>query len=124
VVSPRNNQIKKVVSWSEIERGISFLIKQIYSRSLPIRSVYGIPRGGVLLAVILSNRLGLEFVQIPRKDSLIVDDIADSGKTLSKFKNIYYLATLYYKNKSVVKPDLYYQVVNEKTWIVFPWEGD
>ena len=57
---------------------------------------------------------------------LVVDDIADTGRTLEQlkrlevFKNSMF-ATLDYHRQSVVEPDFW---VNEKgdKWIVYPWE--
>jgi hypoxanthine phosphoribosyltransferase len=62
------------------------------------------------------------------KKVLIVDDVADTGRSLKLVKD-YVLqqgakesrtATIYYKPWSVVKPD-YYEKETE-LWIVFPWE--
>jgi len=59
---------------------------------------------------------------------LLVDDIADTGKSLQYA--ISYLnqqgateiktATLYYKTQSIVKPDFYEK--QTCSWVVFPWE--
>lgn len=63
---------------------------------------------------------------------LICDDIADSGKTLlfllSKMRNLpncnagSYTATLYYKEHSLIKPDLFIETTDK--WVVFPWEWE
>lgn len=62
---------------------------------------------------------------------LIVDDIADSGRTLSiceKYcrKHIFgtiKIATLYYKpNKSIIKPDFYAKDIND-IWVQFPYDS-
>jgi hypoxanthine phosphoribosyltransferase len=64
------------------------------------------------------------------KNILVVDDVADSGKSL-KFavaklsaligdKAAIKIATLFYKKKSVVVPDYYAEETDK--WIVFPWE--
>jgi GTP cyclohydrolase I len=49
--------------------------------------VYGIPRGGVLVAHILSEELDIPFQEKPDKHSLIVDDLIDSGESLSKYSD-------------------------------------
>lgn len=60
---------------------------------------------------------------------LVIDDIADSGKTLDYVmtllkKNLptqtIKTATLFYKKRSVIKPDYYAEETED--WIVFPWE--
>lgn len=62
------------------------------------------------------------------KKVLLVDDVADTGKTLKLVhdkliedgaENVK-VATLYYKPWSVFRPDFY--MVETNAWIVFPWE--
>lgn len=61
---------------------------------------------------------------------LIVDDIADSGETLkyavSKLKGngceSVQTASVFYKPCSKFKPDYFAEEVDEKVWIVQPWE--
>lgn len=60
---------------------------------------------------------------------LIVDDIADSGQTLkflrektSKYPKIKCTTvTVYYKERSIIRPDIYLEVTDK--WVVFPWEA-
>jgi hypothetical protein len=62
------------------------------------------------------------------KKVLLVDDIADSGRSLAVAKD--YItkkgakevrtATLHYKPESASKPD--YFVVTTTAWVVYPWE--
>ncbi len=66
------------------------------------------------------------------KNILIVDDIADSGRSLvaakKRFIDFGYaaskisIATVYYKKKSIIKPDYYYSTIPNNCWIVLPWE--
>jgi hypoxanthine phosphoribosyltransferase len=65
---------------------------------------------------------------ITNKKVLLVDDIADSGKTLKaakmylqehKAKDIK-IATLYAKPTSEIEPDFYEKKTSK--WVVFPWE--
>lgn len=59
---------------------------------------------------------------------LIADDIADSGRTLSflrektnQYPNIACTTvTLYYKECSIIRPDIYLEMTDK--WVVFPWE--
>lgn len=61
---------------------------------------------------------------------LIVDDIADSGETLQYAWRKFIgngcervqTASVFYKPCSKFKPDYYAEEVDEKTWIVQPWE--
>lgn len=62
------------------------------------------------------------------KKVLLVDDVADTGKTLKLVHDKLIedgaedvkVATLYYKPWSVFRPDFY--MVETNAWIVFPWE--
>jgi hypoxanthine phosphoribosyltransferase len=62
------------------------------------------------------------------KTVLIVDDVADTGKSLKLVKEHILqhgakearIATIYYKPWSVVKPDYFGR--ETRLWIVFPWE--
>ena len=65
------------------------------------------------------------------KKVLIIDDIVDSGETMreilrilkEKFPNVQFkLATLFYKNTALIKPD--FSVREANTWIDFFWEVD
>jgi len=84
--------------------------------------IYGMPRGGLILAVCLSHHLKLPLLTAPTKRTLIVDDIADSGATLSRYKkNGNCVITLFKHPKSKVNPDIWIRV-KKKLWIDFPWE--
>ena len=62
------------------------------------------------------------------KNVLIVDDIADSGNSLSlvlaELEKMdvasVKVATLFYKNHSIIKPDFF--IYETSKWVVFPWE--
>jgi len=63
------------------------------------------------------------------KKILIVDDVADSGRTLALAKSLFEkgvevrTATLHYKPlSSIIKPD--YFVEETSAWIVYPWERE
>ncbi|MEM3460126.1 MAG: energy-coupling factor transporter ATPase [Candidatus Micrarchaeaceae archaeon] len=61
---------------------------------------------------------------------LLIDDIADTGKTLTDvYKSIRKLtkaeivtATFLYKSKSIIKPEFYYAEKDNSTWIIFDYE--
>lgn len=68
------------ITWQEFDEFVASYPKPICD------SFYPVPRGGYCLAVALSHRFGIPLVDSPKKLSIIVDDIADSGKTLSKIR--------------------------------------
>ena len=56
--------------------------------------VYGIPRGGCLVAMEVARRVGMDLIDKPEKGCLVVDDLIDSGVTKEKFKEYTFLALI------------------------------
>ena len=90
--------------------------------------VYGIPRGGLIIAVYLSHYLNLYILKDLKEvylDSqpiiLIADDVADTGETLKWFEG-FDRATIYYKPRSIVKPTYFVEKCLNSDWIVYPYE--
>jgi hypoxanthine phosphoribosyltransferase len=121
---------RRYLNWNDIDRAINRIIASINSSEIKINAVGGLPRGGLIPAVMLSHRLGIPFVsqaqiQTTIGNILIVDDICDSGKTLKRFKfeeNIY-TATLHWKQSSEYQPNYFWEIAYENEWIVYPWEN-
>lgn len=123
--------MKEVITYERYSNLIYQLFHKIktspYMKDL--KFIYTFMRGGLPIAVHLSHFLDLpmytdekqiDFSTVPYKTVLVVDDIADTGKTLKNFNVLFPTATLFYKPKSTVKPTFY---IEETTnWIVFPWE--
>jgi hypoxanthine phosphoribosyltransferase len=89
------------------------------------RGLYGIPRGGWVVAVYLSHILELPIIRsLPEygvRDILVVDDISDTGFTLMPYQQAgYRIATIYYNKKSKVTPDWW--ILEQTDFIKFPWE--
>lgn len=86
------------------------ILIDIHKEDEPLR-IYGVPRGGIPVAYILSKFISNSIiVDSPVISDIIVDDLIDSGKTRERYK------------KLVDKP--FYTLVEkeDKEWIVFPWE--
>lgn len=84
--------------------------------------VYGLPRGGLVLAVMVSHRLDVPLLMAPAKDCLIVDDVCDSGDSLLHYDKMGYdIAVMACRSDSPVKPMLSYEQLT-CDWIVFPYE--
>lgn len=84
--------------------------------------VYGLPRGGCTLAVMVSHAMGIPYLPYPKHGCLVVDDISDTGETLSFYKiQGYKTTTMFYHKDTRAMPDF---ALYEKTdgWIRFPWE--
>ena len=111
----------KYFTWSEFDKSVDYIANQC--KFLKFSGIYGVPRGGLCLAVALSHKLDTKLVEKPSKNSLIVDDIFETGITLSNFKHIE--GANFYVLVSKKKP-IWWNTVNisyKKEWIVFPWES-
>lgn len=101
-------------------RGVSLLVRGLAERmkgaTRDIRAIYGIPRGGVPVALAL-EAYGFTVVDNPALADACVDDIIDSGKTAQRFLNQFGLRT--YALIDRLDPDA---SLLAKSWVVFPWE--
>ena len=113
---------KVYLEWSEIHELVNILCKKIITEYPTIDSVMGLPRGGMIPAVLISHELNLPFVLHPGKNTLVVDDINDTGETLSKSPGAYW-ATLHHKPTSKFQHNFYAREIQDQ-WIVYPWERE
>ena len=138
---PADSNIR-VYTWEEFDADARKIADTIKAWGRTFQWIYGPPRGGTPLAVRLSHLLlsdeqrqktqEIQFVFTPVipdyyldfiNTLLIVDDIADTGKTLQSFKeNGFFIATLFKHPQSAITPDIW---IHEKDyrWIQFPWEA-
>lgn len=87
-----------------------------FAGATPIK-IYPVPRGGVPVAYLLSSLGDYEIVNSPEEALVIVDDIVDSGETRRRYIESY---------RPFAFISLVHQLtpIEEKTWIVFPWEQE
>ena len=108
-------------SWNEFDKAVEHIANKC--KSLEFSGIYGVPRGGLCLAVALSHKLKINLISRPKKNSLIVDDVYETGITLNNFKEIE--GAMFFVLFSKSKPTWFNCVfISEKSeWIVFPWEN-
>lgn len=140
------------VSWSDYHNLTQKLAAGILSQKNQIDEIVAISRGGLTLGHLLSDFLRVPIstitiqsytdiqtqgelvitaklpTPIRGKKVLLVDDVADSGKTLKRA--VSYLkklrpaeittATMFFKPHSTYRPDLY--AAETTKWILFPYE--
>lgn len=150
-------------SFDDFSVDVRSLYRECNTRGWNFDYIVGIPRGGVIPAVQLSHILKTKFALagITTRDNaasqinvgeivgfvdkinqgqkfLFVDDILDSGKTLSILmeqlqkngvRENYKIATLFYNphNPALIKPDLFCRTIDrsqDDRWIDFWWEND
>ena len=108
-------------TWNDFDKSVEHIANKC--NFLEFSGIYGIPRGGLCLAVALSHKLKINLISEPIKNSLIVDDIYETGLTLKAFKHIE--GAMFFVLFSKVSPTWWNSVqISEKNeWIVFPWEN-
>jgi hypothetical protein len=143
-----------IPSWNQVYSMLLSLADKIRKNKFKPDVIVGVSRGGWPPARVLSDLLGnpnlanvrAEFyvgiaeterepaltqpvsVPVAGKKVLLVDEVADTGKSLKLVKEHLVkkkasevkVATVYYKPWSIVKPDYYEK--ETRRWVVFPWE--
>jgi len=144
----------EVPTWNQIYEMLLNLVEKIRKNGFKPDIIVGVSRGGWPPARVLSDLMSnpnlanvrAEFylgvaetkeepvltqpvsMEVAGKKVLVVDEVADTGKSLKLVKEHVIekgatevkIATVYYKPWSIVKPDYYEKETS--CWIVFPWE--
>jgi hypoxanthine phosphoribosyltransferase len=120
---------KLYLTWEDIQNDIDILAKKIERKKFQF--ITGLPRGGLIPAVLLSHKLDITYKSLSLSKAieegkyLLIDDIADSGETLIDKKYEGYIkATLHYKKHSLIKPDYYAREIPNDVWLIYPWENE
>jgi hypoxanthine phosphoribosyltransferase len=144
---------KKTYTWKQFDNDIKNLVRRIKYANYQPATIVALARGGLCLGVKLSHALGAPLMivscksyteqkkqasmvllnssyTVPLKSPvLLIDEVADSGRTLQVVKDHFEslgveikIATLSYKRHSVVKPDWFMKQIKNDTWMVYPWE--
>ena len=123
---------KRFLDWKLIEEAVESLALDIEKSDFDYQAVTGLPRGGLVPAVMLSHRLSVPFFfnddnSDQYTNFILVDDICDSGKTLEKYSNYkdnIKTATIHYKLTACYEPDFWYEIASDVEWLVYPWERE
>ncbi len=144
----------EVPSWKQIHKMLINQAEKILLDKFIPDTIIAITRGGWIPARLLSDLLEVSNIttirvefyldlcrtrkkpiltqklteQIESKKILLVDDVADSGKSLQVAQNhilqkkpsTLKIATLYKKPQSKIEPNFYEKIT--KYWIIFPWD--
>ena len=123
---------KVFFNWDWVDTQLAHIHQQVSKVKYNIRHVSGIPRGGLIPAVLFSHRYGFKFMELEqaknlttaaRKQVLVFDDIADTGITLSELEgNAFRTATLATRQGSKIIPTFTGELITNEDWLVFPWE--
>lgn len=108
------------LTWNDVEEYIDIVVEKFKDQK--ITGVYGLPRGGIVLATLISYRMNVPLLLGACKGCLVVDDISDTGETLKHYKlKNYKITTMFYHKQSVVVPDFWWKEKKD-AWIFYPWE--
>jgi hypoxanthine phosphoribosyltransferase len=111
-----------LLTWADFDRAVATLAVKIPAS---VKALYGIPRGGLPLAVALSHATGLPLAFGPfTPGAALVDEIADSGRTLDRLRAVHGdLPALVWTRRAGCRTTVVAALeVPADSWIVFPWE--
>ena len=108
-------------TWSDFDNSVEHIANKCKFQEFS--GIYGVPRGGLCLAVALSHKLKINLISEPIRNSLIIDDVYETGITLNKLKDIE--GAMFFVLFSKIKPTWWntVHISKEKEWIIFPWEN-
>jgi hypoxanthine phosphoribosyltransferase len=149
-------------SWQELETDVRVIADKVDAAQFKPDMIVGIMRGGMIPAVMLSHKMNIPVMSLywSKRDCqqrefgvyldtivkdavkgrrfLIVDDICDSGETISElqhyasklshvkyYSNYIKFATLIYNQDQPIDVDFYGRLISrneEKRWFDFPFE--
>ena len=131
MTEPTKEHVEKVyINYGIFSIMVDSIINKI--KDLDFNYIYGIPKGGLFLAVIIANTFKKPLIDnhtykmiTDTSKVLIVDDICDTGETLEKYNSTLPFVTLVAKFKGIEKISnlIYEKKVSDNTWVIFPWES-
>lgn len=110
-----------VTTWAGITEQAAAVAERQTGRG--ITGVYGIPRGGVVPAVLVAQALSVPLLDKPGPGCLVVDDLVDTGATLAPYIKTGHLVDALYR-KPYSPPTTAPQAACVDGWLVFPWEAN
>jgi hypoxanthine phosphoribosyltransferase len=125
--------LEQYVDWAEIDSLIEILSDRILKSSRTFSNISTLSRGGLVPSRLLADHLGIEKIIVdPEKissDSLVVDDIFDTGDTFENIKsktddpsNLFYVTLFARRGKSYPSQLIYGEKTNDDGYVVFPWD--
>lgn len=108
----------------QFEIDVVRLAEMIVKGGVKYDGIYAIPRGGIPLAVALSQRLNLPLLATLIPGALVVDDLVDTGRTLeANCPAGNHMAALHVKDHTPIamRPAYYLDVLTG--WVDYWWEG-
>lgn len=140
--------MKEILTWDDIETLSDQLVELIDANPENFTDIIALARGGMFPATLVAYGLGIRNIHsvalasydkdkqgalevksdlpdLKGKHVLIIDDLADTGKTLDFIKRLYpeaKVACLLAKPAGKGQTDFYVKEYAQDVWIDFPWE--
>ena len=129
--------MKRYVKWWEVKQYIDNLVERLktdeYFHLEECPGIFTFPRGGFILATLLSYKLDLPILSNPAKNCIIIDDIIDTGITMKKYSDLmkdknYFITAMFMKDNQLEEEAEYqcfanyFEFIKKDEWIVYPWE--
>lgn len=108
------------LSWQEFDAAVERIVA--FGAPPNCSGVYGIPRGGLVLAVALSHRLALPLLSAPQPRCLVVDEVAETGRSLEPFHQLEGVRLVVWISKIEPRGWQAVETTTAADWLVFPWE--
>lgn len=134
--SPSKNKGKLYIPWESIEATLNIVYERFKILNKKFDAVTGIPRGGLIPAIMYSHISGLPYIEFKPENMkgniLIFEDVADTGETYEKYTKVFSeLNITSYFTFLIAKPWFKPSKPNNclildmtEDWVVFPWEID
>lgn len=107
-------------TWDELETRARQTAARWHGAGLT--AVYGVPRGGIVPAVMVAKHLGVTMADELVPNVLVIDDLVDSGATARRYNGAPFDA-LYRKSWSPPGIASRAMAVPGDSWVSFPWEA-
>jgi len=121
---------KLYLSWKWVDEQINKIGDKL--EGIDLEFVSGIPRGGLVPAVMMSHAYGIKYISyssakmLPldlRKKTIVIDDISDTGLTMSEADKLKFItSSLCTRIGTKTLPRLTGELISGQEWLVFPWE--
>ena len=123
---------KVFLSWKWVDEQLNVIGDRLDNED-EIEFVTGIPRGGLIPAVMMSHAFNFKYISyssaklLPkeiREKTICIDDISDTGHALIEAKELdFIVCSLAMRSGSKTLPRFYGEFITDDRWLVFPWES-
>lgn len=106
------------LTWEQLDKHIDEIVEKIKDKKYV--GVYGVPRGGLLIALIISYKIGLPLLSSAIDNCLVVDDAVSTGVAMLPYIKRYDTYAIVV-DENAPYTTTYYNY-HTKELIYFPWD--